>query len=69
MEQNDDFKTRVQRFYNSLDSDMQKDFAAICPELKEREDERIRKHLIAVVELYYGKTDEQEKKEAQYRHD
>ena len=33
------------------------------PELKESEDERIRKHLIGVVELYYGNTDEQEKKD------
>lgn len=35
----------------------------IFPELKESEDERIRKQLIAVVELYYGETDEQEKKD------
>ena len=33
------------------------------PELKESEGERIRKHLIGVVELYYGNTDEQEKKD------
>ena len=33
------------------------------PELKESKDERILKHLIGVVELYYGKTDEQEKKD------
>ena len=32
-------------------------------ELAESEDERIRKQLIAVVELYYGETDEQEKKD------
>jgi hypothetical protein len=38
---------------------------AVAPELKidESEDERIRKHLIGVVELYYGNTDEQEKKD------
>lgn len=35
----------------------------IFPELAESEDERIRKHLIGVVELYYGNTDEQEKKD------
>lgn len=35
----------------------------IFPELKESEDERIRKHLIGVVELYYGNTDEHEKKD------
>ena len=38
----------------------------IFPELKKNEDsedERIRKHLIGVVELYYGNTDEQEKKD------
>ena len=35
----------------------------VFPELKESEDERIRKHLIGVVELYYGNTDEQEKKD------
>ena len=35
----------------------------IFPELKVNEDERIRKHLIGVVELYYGNTDEQEKKD------
>ena len=29
----------------------------------ESEDEKIRKHLIGVVELYYGQTDEQEKKD------
>ena len=36
---------------------------AIEEELAESEDERIRKHLIGVVELYYGNTDEQEKKD------
>lgn len=35
----------------------------IFPELAENEDEMIRKHLIGVVELYYGNTDEQEKKD------
>lgn len=35
----------------------------LIPELKESEDERIIKQLIAVVELYYGETDEQEKKD------
>ena len=35
----------------------------IFPELKVNDDERIRKHLIGVVELYYGNTDEQEKKD------
>lgn len=35
----------------------------LITELKEDEDERIRKHLIGVVELYYGNTDEQEKKD------
>ena len=35
----------------------------VFPELKESEGERIRKHLIGVVELYYGNTDEQEKKD------
>ena len=54
MEQNNDFKTRVQRFYNSLDSDMQKDFAAICPELTESEDERIRKNCLHFLELQKG---------------
>ena len=35
----------------------------VFPELKDGDDERIRKHLIGVVELYYGNTDEQEKKD------
>ena len=35
----------------------------LFPELAESENERIRKHLIGVVELYYGNTDEQEKKD------
>jgi len=35
----------------------------IFPGLVESEEERIRKRLIGVVELYYGNTDEQEKKD------
>lgn len=35
----------------------------IFSEFEESKDERIRKHLIGVVELYYGNTDEQEKKD------
>ena len=39
------------------------DIGDIMPKPKESEDERIRKQLIAVVELYYGETPEQEKKD------
>lgn len=31
------------------------------PELKESEDERIRKHLVAIVEMYWGKTNDPDK--------
>lgn len=48
---------------NPSDEGIQKLVEDNVPELKESEDERIRKHLIGVVELYYGNTDEQEKKD------
>lgn len=33
----------------------------LIPELAESEDERIRKHLVAIVEMYWGKTNDPDK--------
>lgn len=49
--------------YAMKDQPTHQDLVDIFPELAELKNERIRKHLIGVVELYYGKTDEQGKKD------
>ena len=47
----------------NLDSDDREVLAVVIPELAESEDERTRKHLIKVVELYWGTTNEPGKAE------
>ena len=47
----------------NLDSDDMEVLAVVIPELAESEDERTRKHLIKVVELYWGTTNEPGKAE------
>ena len=54
---------RAKRLYETANADQKYVLERLFPELAESEDERIRKHLIGVVELYYGNTDEQEKKD------
>jgi hypothetical protein len=54
---------KIKRLLGTGSNCSREDLEYVFPELKESEDEKIRKHLIGVVELYYGNTDEQEKKD------
>ena len=60
-----DYKQKIKDYMNSSEVDTlyKSMLNNLFPELRESGDERIRKHLIGVVELYYGNTDEQEKKD------
>ena len=53
----------AKKLYKTANADQKYVLESLFPELKESKDEKIRKHLIGVVELYYGKTEEQEKKD------
>ena len=53
----------AQRFYNNSVATIKKELEDIFPELKESDDERIRKNIIATIHLYYGEPLEDEAKE------
>ena len=53
----------IESIYSELSHEQQMEAEAFFPELKESEDERIRKEIIATIHLYYGEPLEDEAKE------
>lgn len=54
-------KERIDRQALLLDDEDMAALTELVPELAESEDERIRKHLVAIVEMYWGKTNDPDK--------
>ena len=53
----------IESIYSELSHEQQMEAEAFFPELKESDDERIRKEIIAIINLYYGEPLEDEAKE------
>lgn len=62
MTQEEKFK-KAKRLYETANADQKYVLEKLFPELKESEDEKIRKKIIATIHLYYGEPLEDEAKE------